>query len=236
MLKLKNVHISYGQVEAVKGISLKVNEGELVALIGANGAGKSTTLKAIAGIENANSGEIEYMGQNVTALTYDKSSAMGITLIPEGRQLFPDMTVKENLELGYSYEKKKNKRSIQEMLEEIYGYFPDVYEKRHDLASSLSGGQQQMVAIGRGMMANPQLIMFDEPSLGLSPVLVQKVVEIIKMLNKKGISILLVEQNAHMALKISDRAYVLENGKIVLEDDAKALFKNDEIKKAYLGL
>lgn len=236
MLKLKNVHISYGQVEAVKGISLKVNEGELVALIGANGAGKSTTLKAIAGIENANSGEIEYMGQNVTALTYDKSSAIGITLIPEGRQLFPDMTVKENLELGYSYEKKKNKRSIQEMLEEIYGYFPDVYEKRHDLASSLSGGQQQMVAIGRGMMANPKLIMFDEPSLGLSPVLVQKVVEIIKMLNKKGISILLVEQNAHMALKISDRAYVLENGKIVLEDDAKALFKNDEIKKAYLGL
>lgn len=236
MLKLKDIRVSYSRVEAVKGISLEVSEGELVALIGANGAGKSTTLKAIAGIEKVNFGEVEFLGKNINGLAYDSTSTIGITLIPEGRQLFPDMTVEENLEMGYSLDKKKERRSMQEMLEEVYGYFPDIYSKRNDLASSLSGGQQQMVAIGRGIMANPKLIMFDEPSLGLSPVLVQKVVEIIKSLHSKGISILLVEQNAHMALKIANRAYVLENGKVVLEDDAKALFNNEEIKKAYLGL
>lgn len=234
MLKVTDLHVSYGQVAAVKGVSLNVEDGELIALVGANGAGKSTTLKAISLIEKPKNGSIQFLNEDITKMSFEKVAKKGITLIPEGRQLFPDMTVEENLEMGFS--PGEEGRTLSEMLDEVYEYFPDVHSKRKELASKLSGGQQQMVAIGRGMMANPKLIMFDEPSLGLSPVLVNKVIEIIKRLNKRGISILLVEQNAHMALKIADRAYVLENGKITIEDDAQSLSKNDDIKKAYLGL
>ncbi|MFD0829521.1 ABC transporter ATP-binding protein [Neobacillus sp. M.A.Huq-85] len=234
MLSLENVHVSYGPIKAIKGISLQIDEGEMVALIGANGAGKSTTLKAIAGIEPIESGEIRFNGQNISNLPYNKTSNLGITLVPEGRQLFPDMTVKENLEMGYK--KSRKGACLLELLEKVYEYFPDVYTKRNELASSLSGGQQQMVAIGRGIMSEPKLLMFDEPSLGLSPVLVQNVVKIIRTLHEKGHSILLVEQNANMALKIANRGYVLEMGRIVLEDQAHSLLKNEEIKAAYLGL
>nr|WP_066256093.1 ABC transporter ATP-binding protein [Neobacillus drentensis] len=234
MLKLKDVHVSYGPIKAVKGISLHINEGEMIALIGANGAGKSTTLKAIAGIEPIESGEINYSGEIISNLPYYKTNNLGITLVPEGRQLFPDMTVKENLEMGYK--KSKKGASLRELLEKVYEYFPDVYMKRNELASSLSGGQQQMVAIGRGIMSEPKLMMFDEPSLGLSPVLVQNVVSIIRTLHENGHSILLVEQNANLALKMADRGYVLEMGRIVLEDKASSLLKNEEIKAAYLGL
>jgi branched-chain amino acid transport system ATP-binding protein len=234
MLSIENVHVSYGPIKAIKGISLKINEGEMIALIGANGAGKSTTLKAIAGIETIDSGAIKFNGEDISNLPYYKTNNLGITLVPEGRQLFPDMTVRENLEMGYK--KSKKGASLQELLERVYEYFPDVYGKRKELASSLSGGQQQMVAIGRGIMSEPRLMMFDEPSLGLSPVLVQNVVKIIKTLHKNGHSILLVEQNANMALKIADRAYVLEMGRIVLEDKATSLLNNEEIKTAYLGL
>lgn len=234
MLKLEDVHVSYGLIKAVKGISLVVNEGEMIALIGGNGAGKSTTLKAIAGIEPIDSGSILLFGKNISNLPYYKVNNLGVTLVPEGRQLFPDMTVQENLELGHKKVKKGS--SLKDLLDRVYDYFPDVYNKRKDLASSLSGGQQQMVAIGRGIMSEPRLLMFDEPSLGLSPVLVQNVVKIIRTLHEKGHSILLVEQNANMALRISDRAYVLEMGKIVLEDKASSLLSNEEIKTAYLGL
>jgi branched-chain amino acid transport system ATP-binding protein len=234
MLSLENVHVSYGPIKAIKGISLHINEGEMIALIGTNGAGKSTTLKTIAGIERIESGKITYNGEDISNLPYYKTNDLGITLVPEGRQLFPDMTVKENLEMGYK--KAKKGASLQELLERVYEYFPDVYGKRKELASSLSGGQQQMVAIGRGIMSEPKLLMFDEPSLGLSPVLVQNVVKIIRTLHEKGYSILLVEQNANMALKIADRAYVLEIGRIVLEDKASSLLNNEEIKTAYLGL
>ncbi len=234
LLKLKDVHVSYGPIKAVKGISLHINEGEMIALIGANGAGKSTTLKAIAGIEPIESGEINYSGEIISNLPYYKTNNLGITLVPEGRQLFPDMTVKENLEMGYK--KSKKGASLRELLEKVYEYFPDVYMKRNELASSLSGGQQQMVAIGRGIMSEPKLMMFDEPSLGLSPVLVQNVVSIIRTLHENGHSILLVEQNANLALKMADRGYVLEMGRIVLEDKASSLLKNEEIKAAYLGL
>lgn len=235
MLKLENVHVSYGAIKALKGISLEVKKGEMVALIGNNGAGKSTTLKAIAGIEPINEGKIFFENQDISNYPYYKTFELGIALIPEGRQLFPDMTVQENLELGYS-KVVAGEKTLEEQLELVYSYFPDIYKKRFDLASSLSGGQQQMVAIGRGIMSEPKLIMFDEPSLGLSPVLVQIVVEIIEKLSEKGHSILLVEQNANLALKISDRAYVLETGNIVLEDSAESLLGNDEIRKAYLGL
>jgi branched-chain amino acid transport system ATP-binding protein len=234
MLNLENVHVSYGPIKAVKGISLYINEGEMIALIGANGAGKSTTLKAIAGIEKIESGKLTFFGEDISNQPYYRTNDIGITLVPEGRQLFPDMTVQENLEMGYK--KSKNGASLPELLEKVYEYFPDVYTKRKELASSLSGGQQQMVAIGRGIMAEPKLLMFDEPSLGLSPVLVQNVVKIIRTLHEKGHSILLVEQNANMALKIADRGYVLEMGRIVLEDKASSLLKNEEIKTAYLGL
>lgn len=235
MVKLENVHVSYGPIKALKGISLEIKEGEMVALIGNNGAGKSTTLKAIAGIEKIDSGKIFFNDNDITNFPYYKTFPLGIVLVPEGRQLFPDMTVQENLEMGYSKENASGK-SLKEQLETVYEYFPDVYAKRFDLASSLSGGQQQMVAIGRGIMSEPKVLMFDEPSLGLSPVLVQNVVKIIKTLQERGHSILLVEQNANMALKVSDRAYVLEMGKVVLEDTSKNLLGNDEIRKAYLGL
>lgn len=235
MLKLENVYVSYGAIQALKGITLEVNQGELIALIGNNGAGKSTTLKAIAGIEPVKDGKIYFEDKDITNLPYYKTFELGIVLVPEGRQLFPDMTVQENLELGYSKHIAGDK-TLNEQLELVYSYFPDIYEKRFELASSLSGGQQQMVAIGRGIMSEPKLIMFDEPSLGLSPVLVQNVVEIIEKLSEKGHSILLVEQNANLALQISDRAYVLETGKMVLEDSAESLLGNDEIRKAYLGL
>ncbi len=235
MLKLENVYVSYGAIQALKGITLEVNQGELIALIGNNGAGKSTTLKAIAGIEPVKDGKIYFEDKDITNLPYYKTFELGIVLVPEGRQLFPDMTVQENLELGYSKHIAGDK-TLNEQLELVYSYFPDIYEKRFELASSLSGGQQQMVAIGRGIMSEPKLIMFDEPSLGLSPVLVQNVVEIIEKLSEKGHSILLVEQNANLALQIADRAYVLETGKMVLEDSAESLLGNDEIRKAYLGL
>ena len=234
MLKLENVEIAYGHVKAVKGINIEVKEGELVALLGANGAGKSTTLKAIAGIVPIKSGEIVFNNERITNLPYYKTSNLGITLIPEGRQLFPDMTVKENLEMGFN--KTKNGTSLKELLDIVYEFFPDVFSKRNELASSLSGGQQQMVAIGRGIMSEPKLMMFDEPSLGLSPILVQKVAEIITRLHERGQSILLVEQNANMALSIAERGYVLEMGKIVLEDEASSLLKNEKMNSAYLGL
>jgi branched-chain amino acid transport system ATP-binding protein len=234
LLELKNASVSYGKVKALRDVDMHVGEGEFVALIGSNGAGKSTTLKAICGIEPLESGSISFAGQVISRLPYYKIKEAKITLIPEGRQLFPYMTVKENLEMGFYGEKQRT--LLKERLEKVYTYFPDVYTKRNELASSLSGGQQQMVAIGRGLMSDPKLILLDEPSLGLSPLLVQNVAKIIHQLHEEGLSILLVEQNARLALSLAQRGYVLESGRIVLADEAKALLKNTEVQKAYLGI
>jgi branched-chain amino acid transport system ATP-binding protein len=234
MLELMDVSVCYGKIKAVRNLNLKVGDGELVALIGGNGAGKSTTLKAIVGIEPLESGTIHFDGQDISQSPYYKTKSMGITLIPEGRQLFPDMTVKENLEMGFYG--CKDQSQLQPRLEMVYEYFPDIYTKQHERASSLSGGQQQMVAIGRGLMSEPKLIMLDEPSLGLSPILVSNVVKIITALHEKGLSILLIEQNAKLALELAQRGYVMETGSVVMEDEGYRLLNNPEVQSAYLGI
>jgi branched-chain amino acid transport system ATP-binding protein len=234
VLELKNVFSSYGKINALKGISLKVFPGEIVAMIGANGAGKSTTLMVICGIVPIEKGEIYYHGQMINGIAAEKLPPKGLCQIPEGRRIFPRLTVKENLELGAFY--RKDRVSIDEDLDRVFSLFPILKERKKQHGGTLSGGEQQMLAIARALMSRPKLLLMDEPSLGLAPIFVQKIFEIISEINQKeGTTILLVEQNANLALQAAGRGYVLETGKITMEDRADSLLNNAEIRKAYLG-
>ena len=234
MLNLKNIVVHYGKLEAVKGISLEAETGSITTLIGANGAGKSTCLRAISGLIPLTSGEIWFDGKRIDGMEPEKIVKLGIGHVPEGKRLFLEMRVFDNLLTGAFL--RKDRDGIQRDLERIYEYFPPLARARHRLSSSLSGGEQQMLAIGRGLMSNPKLILLDEPSLGLSPVITQEVASIIKRIADEGFSILLIEQNASLALKLASKGYVLETGRIALEGDAKKLHDNEHVKKAYLGL
>jgi len=234
MLQVREIDIYYGDIEAVREVSLHVDKGEIVSIVGSNGAGKTTTLGALSGLIPIRSGEINFLGERIDGLSPHKIVEKGLVQIPEGRLLFPEMTVLENLEAG-AYAKKFRKY-VGERLEEVYGFFPRLKERRHQLAGSLSGGEQQMLAIGRGLMAMPELLMLDEPSLGLAPKLVRELFEIVRKIHERGTSILLVEQNVFHALSISDRAYVIENGRVVLEGKGEELLKNKDVEKAYLGI
>lgn len=233
MLKINNLHVSYGAIKALNGISLDVNDGELVSLIGANGAGKTTTLHTIYGLLKATQGEILLDDVNLQKVPNYKIIDLGMSQVLEGRHVFAQMTVLENLYMGaYTV---KNKEQVDKNIEWVYNHFPRLKERSKQLAGTLSGGEQQMLAIGRAMMTNPKILLMDEPSMGLSPLLVSEIFSIIEELHKDGITILLVEQNAKMALSIADRAYVLENGRITMSGDAKELLTDERIKKAYLG-
>ena len=233
MLEIKDLNVFYGAVHAIKGITLSVAQGELVSLIGANGAGKTTTLHAISGLIPASSGTIELDGKNLQKVSPDKIISLGLSHVPEGRHVFARMTVEENLRMG-AYIIKDQAR-INENLEKVYGHFPHLKERRRQLAGTLSGGEQQMLATGRALMTDPQIVLMDEPSMGLSPLLVKEIFAIIQQLHESGITILLVEQNAKMALAVSDRAYVLETGKISMSGKASELAEDDRVRKAYLG-
>jgi branched-chain amino acid transport system ATP-binding protein len=234
LLTVKNMETYYGQVKVLKGISIEVSEGEIVTLIGANGAGKTTTLKAISGLVKLRSGEIEFKSRRIDLLSPHTIIRTGIAHVPEGRNIFPDMTVFENLKIGGFI--LKSKEDIKQQTEKMFSYFPILEERKHQLAGTLSGGEQQMLAIGRGLMSAPKLLLLDEPSLGLSPIMVKKVGEIIREIHSLGTTILLIEQNAKMALQISDRGYVIETGSIVMQERASNLISNEKVKKAYLGL
>lgn len=233
LLEVKNLEVYYGVIQAIKGISFEVNKGEIVTLIGANGAGKTTTMQSIMGLIHARSGEVIYDGQQINGMPAHKIVRLGMTQVPEGRRIFSELTVYENLMMG-AYT-KSDKAQIKSDLDEIYKMFPRLLERKNQVAGTLSGGEQQMLAMGRAMMSRPDLLMLDEPSMGLSPLLVDQVFEMIKLFHERGTTILLVEQNANKSLAISDRAYVLENGKIVLTGTGEELLASDEIKKAYLG-
>jgi branched-chain amino acid transport system ATP-binding protein len=233
ILKLEDVHTFYGTIEALKGISLEVHEGEIVTLIGANGAGKSTTLRSINGLNQPREGSIVFEGKNITRRAPHDIVAMGISQSPEGRRLFPHMSVLENLEMGAF--QRKDRSGIREDLDRVYGLFPRLAERKSQRGGTLSGGEQQMCAIGRALMARPKLLMLDEPSMGLAPIFVEKIFEIIGEINQQGTTILLVEQNALMALDAAQRGYVLETGKVALTDDAKRLRQNEQVRKTYLG-
>lgn len=231
ILEIKDLVVSYGGIEAVKGITMDVPKGEIVTLIGANGAGKSTTLKTIAGIVKPQSAQILFNGQNITGLSPDNIVKTGITLVPEGRRVFPNLTVKENLRIG-AYLRKD---SLDADFEYVYSLFPRLKEREWQLAGTLSGGEQQMLAVGRALMARPSLIMMDEPSLGLAPLVVKSIFDIIKEINRNGITVLLIEQNANMALQAAHTAYVLETGKITMSGSGSELIQDERIKEAYLG-
>jgi branched-chain amino acid transport system ATP-binding protein len=233
MLRLDDVHTFYGSIQALKGISIDVHEGEIVTLIGANGAGKSTTLRSINGLNHPREGTIFFAGQNITSRPAHDIVEMGISQSPEGRRLFPHMSVLENLEMGAF--QRRDRSQIKEDLDRVYTLFPRLAERKNQRAGTLSGGEQQMVAIGRALMARPKLLMLDEPSMGLAPIFVEKIFEIIHEINEQGTTILLVEQNALMALDAADRGYVLETGRIALADDAKSLRANEDVRKTYLG-
>jgi branched-chain amino acid transport system ATP-binding protein len=234
MLEVNSIDTFYGRVQALWGVSLSVGEGEIVALVGANGAGKTTLLNTISGLLCPASGSAEFLGERIDGLTPHAIVELGISHIPEGRKLFTDMSVRENLEMGaYPYHAWKIKR---ETLEQVYQIFPVLKERERQLARTLSGGEQQMVAMGRGLMSRPKLCMFDEPSYGLAPLVVSEVFQVIKSLREQGITILLIEQNVRHALEIADRAYVLENGRMVLEGDSDELLRSDYVRKAYLGI
>ncbi len=231
MLQVKDLNVYYGPIHAVKGISFDVEEGEIVTLIGANGAGKSTTLKTISGLLRSKGGEIDFLGQRISATAPHKIVKLGIAHIPEGRRIFTKLTVEENLEMGaFTAE-----RGEEESKERVFEQFPRLKERRRQIAGTLSGGEQQMLAMGRGLMSRPKLMMLDEPSMGLAPILVEQVFDIIRSLHRAGTTILLVEQNAKMALSIADRAYVLETGRITLSGTGDELAQSDAVKKAYLG-
>lgn len=234
LLELTNVHSYYGHIHALKGVSLYVNEGEIVTLIGSNGAGKSTTLRTISGILHPREGKVELSGENISNLEAHRIVAKGVGHVPEGRGIFPKLTVQENLEMGAFTVNDQN--VIKERLELVFELFPRLKERVLQFGGTLSGGEQQMLAIGRGLMLNPRILMLDEPSMGLAPVLVDLIFETIKKLNDKGTTILLVEQNALMALSIANRGYVLQTGSIVLTDDAAKLKKNEMVQKTYLGI
>ncbi len=233
MLKIKNLNIHYGQAEAIKHISLEVNKGEIVTIIGANGAGKTTTLRTVSGLKRPTSGQIEFEGEQIDTLAAHKIVKKGIVHIPEGRMVFAEMTVAENLQIGAHLQ--TDTRKIQDNLEKNYQHFPVLKERLNQKAGSLSGGEQQMLATARALMASPKLLLMDEPSMGLSPRYVEEIGHIIEAINKTGVSILLVEQNAMMALNLANRAYVLEIGKVQLQGDAKELMRDEGLKKAYLG-
>ncbi|MEJ5921447.1 ABC transporter ATP-binding protein [Bifidobacterium thermophilum] len=233
MLDIKNLSVSYGAIDAVKGISLHVDDGEIVSLIGANGAGKTTTLHTITGLVPAKSGSIMFNGQDLLKTKANRIVTLGMAHVPEGRHVFTRMSVQENLEMGaYSL---KDTSHVTEDLDKVYTYFPRLKERRRQLAGTLSGGEQQMVAMGRAMMSRPNTILMDEPSMGLSPKLVKEIFRIIEKLHDEGITVLLVEQNAKMALSIADRAYVLETGRITMEGKASDLLHDEKVRKAYLG-
>ena len=232
MLRLEDVSVSYGMIDALKGVSLNIERGEIVALIGANGAGKSTTLMSISGISALRSGKIWYEGSTISGLPAHKIVQMGISQVPEGRRIFPRMTVRENLEIGAF---SRDKQELKNDMGRVFEMFPVLSERSTQLGGTLSGGEQQMLAIGRALMSRPRLLLLDEPSLGLAPIIVSKILKIIKEINQQGTTILLVEQNAKAALRLAHRAYVMETGKIVMQGEASLLEKDPGIKKAYLG-
>jgi branched-chain amino acid transport system ATP-binding protein len=233
LLELRDVRIRYGGIEAVKGVSLKVNEGELVTLIGGNGAGKTTTLKTISGIKRPSEGQILFSGQPIDNLPPHEIVEMGVSQAPEGRRIFPRMSVRENLSMG-AYGRRDG-HGLKEDLERVFSLFPVLKERERQAGGTLSGGEQQMLAIGRALMSRPRVLMLDEPSMGLAPLFVERIFELLREIHEQGMTILLVEQNAQAALQAADRGYVLESGEIVLEDDAARLLGNDEVRKAYLG-
>lgn len=233
MLEVKDLYVNYGAIEAIKGISFTVQPGEIVTLIGANGAGKTTTLHTISGLVKAKSGSITYNGTDLRKIDPSKIISLGIAHVPEGRHVFPEMTVEENLQMGAYI--SKNKEETAAAMQDVYEKFPRLRERRRQLAGTLSGGEQQMVAVGRALMGKPLIILMDEPSMGLSPLLVKEVFAIIKEIHAAGITVLLNEQNAKMALSIADRAYVLETGTISISGDAQELLRDERVKKAYLG-
>jgi branched-chain amino acid transport system ATP-binding protein len=230
MLKLENVHAGYGPIDVVKGISLEVGEGEIVAVLGANGAGKSTMLMTICGVNRCRQGAIRFAGEPIQNQPTHDIVRRGISQVPEGRRIFPRLTVRENLEMGAFYQ-----RNGDEDLDKVFAFFPILKDRQSQLGGTLSGGEQQMLAISRALMARPKLLLMDEPSLGLAPMIVAKIFDIIREINQQGTTILLVEQNANMALHVAHRGYVLQTGQIVLQDTAKNLMNNDEVKKSYLG-
>jgi branched-chain amino acid transport system ATP-binding protein len=234
ILELDDVHTFYGSIEALKGISIQVREGEIVTLIGANGAGKSTTLRSINGLNHPRRGTIKFHGRDITNTAPHDVVKMGIAQSPEGRRLFPRMSVFENLQMG-AFQRSRQDKDLQSDLERVYTLFPRLAERKTQIAGTLSGGEQQMVAIGRALMARPKLLMLDEPSMGLAPIFVERIFEIVREINAQGTPILLVEQNALMALDVANRGYVLETGAIALEGPAKELRQNERVRKAYLG-
>lgn len=233
MLKLNSIQTKYGSIYALKGIDLVVNEGEIVTIIGANGAGKSTTLNTISGLVRSIAGSIEFNGVDITYMPTDKIVESGLIQVPEGREIFPNLTVMENLKLGAFL--RKDKQGIKEDIEKVTSYFPRLAERFNQLGGTLSGGEQQMLAIARALMSKPKLLLMDEPSLGLAPIFVHDIFDIIKKINEQGTTVLLVEQNATLALSIAHRGYVMETGNIVMEDKANNLMDNESVKAAYLG-
>lgn len=233
MLKVENLNVYYGAIHALHDINFHVNQGEIVTLIGANGAGKTTTLHTISGLIHQKSGSIRFLDRDLSGVKAHKLISMGLAQVPEGRRVFAGMTVLENLEMG-AYT-RSSKADVKRDMERVFEHFPRLKERIKQPAGTLSGGEQQMLAMGRALMSSPKLLMLDEPSMGLSPILVNEIFSIIREVNKSGTTILLVEQNAHMALSIANRAYVLETGKVVMEGDAKELLSNDDVRKAYLG-
>ena len=233
MLEVKDLHVYYGVIQALKGISFEVNQGEVIALIGANGAGKTTTLQTLTGLLSAKEGSVVFEGKDITRVPAHKIVEMGIAHVPEGRRVFSDLSVYENLIMG-AYT-RKDKAEIQESLAGVYKRFPRLEERKNQMAGTLSGGEQQMLAMGRALMSRPKLLLLDEPSMGLAPLLVKEIFNIIKEINESGTTVLLVEQNANMALSIADKAYVLETGRITLSGTAKELASSEAVRKAYLG-
>ena len=233
MLKIEDINVYYGVIHALKGVSLEINEGEIVTLIGANGAGKSTLLKTISGLLKPKNGNILFEGQSISGKVAQSIVKQGLSHVPEGRRVFANMSVEENLELGAYL--RKDKQGIKEDFEKVYNLFPRLLERRKQLSGTLSGGEQQMLAMGRALMARPKLLLLDEPSMGLAPLLVKTIFRIIEEINQSGTTILLVEQNANMALSIADRAYVIETGKIVISGSSEELNQSDQIRMAYLG-
>lgn len=234
LLQVKDIHVHYGQVAALKGISIEIGESDFVTLIGSNGAGKSTTLRAISGLDHPSAGEIIFDGQHIEKLSADKIVKMGIAHVPEGRRVFKDLTVTENLRLGAFT--RDDKDDIEKDLEKVFERFSRLRERKDQSARTMSGGEQQMLAIGRALMSKPRLLLLDEPSLGLAPVIVQDIARILLEINKQGVSIILVEQNAELALELARHGYVLETGTIALEGEAKGLMDNEHVRKAYLGI
>ncbi|WP_027307957.1 ABC transporter ATP-binding protein [Caloramator sp. ALD01] len=234
MLTIKNLKVNYGYVNALKGVDIYIKGGQIVSILGSNGAGKTSLLKAVSGLVEDKSGTILFDGQDITNMSTEKIVSLGISHCPEGRRIFPQLTVEENLKIG-AYVLRNKKVNLQDEFERVYGFFPKLKERRRQVAGTLSGGEQQMLAIGRALMSKPKLLMLDEPSLGLAPIIVNEIFKIIKQINSEGVTVLLIEQNANGALKISDYSYVLELGQVVSEGDSKKLLNDEGIRKSYLG-